>query len=190
MPRITHRLDDKEVRKRLTFCPDGEVTDEIYTFGQRLLDQAIENLRRIEAKAASVAAYSGGVITILVSSAAAWSRLGTPATSAVIGLSGLIALAAAVVSVCAMKTRPIECVSEDEWLDPECLSDINKLKRFRALTMWGSMSSHKNAHVDKARLVGRAQNLLGLSVALLLCALILIVWTHSIGTPFWGFVRQ
>ena len=73
-------LSEKEVRERLDRCSDPNIVDEIYTFGQILEKSAVDQINILESKAVSFAAYGAAIVTILVSSSAAWSNLGNGLT--------------------------------------------------------------------------------------------------------------
>jgi hypothetical protein len=86
--------------------------------------------------------------------------------------SGLAAFVAACLSVSGITLRKFEWISQKEWLNEACLNDLDNLKRFRILTMWGVIKSHRKAHAEKAGYLVAAQWVLLLSVALLLAALV------------------
>ncbi len=71
----TSRLSEEEVRERLKLCEDPKIVDEIYSFGQTLQKETIDQIHILESKATSFAAYGAAVVTLLVSSSSIWSGL-------------------------------------------------------------------------------------------------------------------
>jgi hypothetical protein len=173
MEQPTDQLSENEVRERLAACKEQpEVVEEIYDFGKILLARVSDDIRHIELKAASLAAYAGAIITLLVSTSATWARV-AGVTSGIIAVgAGCLAFVAACFSVSGLALRKFEWISQKEWLSEKCLGDVHELKRFRVLTMWGVISSYRRAHTEKADRLVAAQSILVLSVGLLLAALI------------------
>jgi hypothetical protein len=192
MAHITNRLTEEEVRARLKVCTETAVIDEIYTFGQMLLKETVASFRLLDTKAASIAAYGAAIVTLLVSSSSTWLPLGGHGAAVVGFLAGLAAFLAAFFSVRALALMNVEWLSEREWLEESCLNATDKLKRYRILTIWGAMSSRKDAHLEKVRRLKNAQFFLIAAVFLLLIVLFQIVWnlglSQSLGLAGWKIV--
>ena len=172
----TNRLCETEVRRRLKLCVDIEVVDEIYSFGQMMLRETLENTKILDSKAASMAAYGGAIVTLLVSTSGGWVPLGNPWTLSIAAIAAICGFGAAVLAVMAMALRDFEWLGEEEWLEQTCLSQISKLKSYRILTIWGAMDSHKDANVAKVCLLKKSQFWLSLSVLFVLFLLLHIGW--------------
>jgi hypothetical protein len=56
-----------EVKARLKSYSDSAVTDELYSSGESLVANAVDRMTRLDSKGLALAAYSGGILTILVS---------------------------------------------------------------------------------------------------------------------------
>src|SRR5574342_192921 len=69
----THKKDHHSRRGLLQLV--GKVVDELYSFGQMLVEQVREDIKAIEGKAGSFAAYAGATVTLLVTSSDAWSKV-------------------------------------------------------------------------------------------------------------------
>jgi hypothetical protein len=151
------RLSEEEVLERLKLCEDPAIVDEVYTFGQTLEKETIDQIRTVESKATSFAAYGAAIVTLLVSSSSIWSGLGNRWSAWIAVFAGVCGLLCTYFSVRAMSLKEFECISEDEWLKPECLSKIEMLKKYRILTIWGTISSHGRVQDDKAKNLQRAQ---------------------------------
>ena len=171
------RLDEAEVRNRLVLAKGNPaVVDELYNFGLLLLKEAAEDIRRLDTKAAAMAGYSGAVVTVLISSVSLWRGLLSPFATLFVFIAGLVAIVAVVMGVRVMALRRFDWFSADEWLEAGCLSDIEKLKRYRVLATWQAWNSHKDAHSQKALLLRRTQWALVSTGILLLIAFIMAVW--------------
>jgi hypothetical protein len=66
------QIREQDVRKRLAAYKDLSITDELYAFGQRLIDDAVDRLSKSDTKAGAIAAYSGGLIALLTSTSSLW----------------------------------------------------------------------------------------------------------------------
>ncbi len=176
MANNSNRLSEEEVRRRIALCTKTDVVDEVYTFAQMLLKETVTRVRLIDTKAASMAAYGGAIVTLLFSTSGTWSHLGDKWTVIIAAAAGLSAFVAAVLAVKVMALREFEWLSDNEWLEPGCLSDIDNLKRYRSLTIWGTMDSYKTAYLSKVRLLQRAQLFLSVAVLLLLLVLLQVAW--------------
>jgi hypothetical protein len=181
MEKATSQLTEEEVRDRLEIAKDQpEVIDELYDFGRSLANHVAEDIQRIDSKAASFAAYSGAVLTLLVSTVGVWSRFGDTRTYLLVLGSGLALLAAAVLSVVGLAVRKFAWFSQEDWLERSCLKDIQELKRHRILTMWGVTNSYRTNHRSKAKWLGVAQWVLILAFTLLLLGFLSALWGYHV----------
>lgn len=188
------RLSEEEVRERLKLCEDPEIVDEIYNFGQTLEKETIDQIHILESKATSFAAYGAAIVTFLVSGSSVWSGLGNRWSAWIAVFAGVCGLMCTYFSVRAMSLREFECISEDEWLKRECLSRIETLKRYRILTIWGTISSHSRVQKDKAEKLQRAQVWLTGAVIYLVYLLLHVAFVRSFLDSFegdlWVALRQ
>ena len=180
------RLSEAEVRDRLNLCGDNQqVVDELYEFGKALGSEVTDRIRAVESKAISFAAYGAALVTLLVSSASLWSKVGNQWPSWISVCAGFCGLMCTVFSLRVLMLREYEWTSEDEWLRPECLTEINILKRYRILTMWGIVHSHGRVQSEKARELQRAEVWLEGAVIFLLYLLLQIAIILSPDNGFW-----
>jgi hypothetical protein len=187
-------LSEEEVRERLKLCEDPEIVNEIYNFGQTLEKEVIDQIRTLESKATSFAAYGAAIVTLLVSSSSIWSGLGNRWSAWIAVFASVCGLMCTYFSVRAMSLKAFECISEDEWLKRECLSKIEMLKRYRILTIWGTIASHSRVQEDKAKQLQRAQVWLIGAVVYLVYLLLHIAFVRSFldsfECNFWVALRQ
>jgi hypothetical protein len=181
----TSQLSENEVRARLKLCEAPEVVDEVYSFGQILQKETVEHIRTVESKATSFAAYGAAIVTLLVSSSSTWSQLGNRWTACIAVFAGICALICTVFSVQAISLKRYECISEDEWLKSECFSRIYTLKRYRILTLWGTIHYHAKAQKEKAARLQSAQVWLTGSVVYLVYLLLHVAFVLNLSKDFW-----
>lgn len=132
-----------EVKTRLKSYSDPAVTDELYSSGDSLIANAIERMTRLDSKGWALAAYGGGILTILISTYALWGKLlsGWPfSTLAELGILG-VALSAWL-AVRSAHPQPIQWHTENSWLESQCIKNREKLRRYRVLTMWQILDSY------------------------------------------------
>jgi hypothetical protein len=179
------RLSEDEVRERLILCENNpDVVNELYDFGKNLGSEVNERIRAVESKAVSFAAYGAAIVTLLVSSISVWSKVGNQWSPWISACAGICGLLCTYFAVRVLTLREYEWTSEDEWLKLECLSNIETLKRYRILTMWGTIHSHGKAQSKKARELQRAEVWLTGSVVYLLFLLFHAVFL-SFEANFW-----
>jgi hypothetical protein len=168
------RLTEGEVWRRLESCTKLDVVNELYSLGQSITKEVVDSIRVLESKAISFAAYGAGIITLLVSGSALWSKSVNQWVPWVVVSAALCALICTVFSVQAIILQRHENISADDWLKEKFLDSELDIKRYHILTMWGSMNSYLNVHDKKVAKIKYAQYFLIFS------ALILMIFLLSI----------
>jgi hypothetical protein len=186
----TSRLSEQEVRERLRLCEDSKIVDEVYSFGQTLRKEVVEQIRVQESKATYFAAYGAAIVTLLVSSSSTWSGLGNQWTLWIAFCAGACGLICTYFSVRVISPKKVECISEDEWLKSECFSQIDTLKRYRILTLWETIDSHDVAQREKATTLRRAQVWLTGSIVFLVYLLLHVAFLRTFSNKFWLALGQ
>jgi len=138
MPELT--LD--EVKTRLSSYSDNQVTDELYTFGEALVSDAVDRIAKLDSKASALAAYSGGIVTILISTSGLWGKLlhGCFFVAAVLGIVAM--MLAAWLAIRSIYPQATEWYTTNGWLESDCIQSHERLRRYRILAMWKILSSH------------------------------------------------
>ena len=132
-----------EVKTRLKSYSDPAVTDELYSSGQSLVANASERMAKLDSKGLALAAYSGGILTILISTSALWGKLLSGWFFPTVAECGILAIAlAAWLAVRSAYPQPIQWHTENSWLESQCIQDHEKLRRYRVLTMWKILDSY------------------------------------------------
>lgn len=180
------RLSEEEVVKRLESCDSDDVLDELYVFGQSMMKDADSHIRIVETKSQSFAAYGLAVITLLVSTSSGWLHVGNQYDPAIALCAAICALICTYLSISALKARPYDCISEDEWLNADCLSKLTELKRYRILIMWGAVSSYGKIQDERSKKLVTAQTWIEGSGGYLVLLLFHIAYVRSgLGTVLW-----
>lgn len=166
------KLSEEEVNKRLQSYDNEGVTDELYDFGKMLVNELIERNNKLDTKAASMAAYAIGIITLLTSTYAGWSKvhysLGIPFPL----LGALTAFVALIFAVLGLTLQRYEGFSQSEWLHSELLNNREQLRKYHILTMWGVLNSHESVSEKKADRISKAQRMLVITTIILLLSML------------------
>jgi len=194
MPTHEGFLSDREVRDRLKLC-SNETMDDVYNFGHKLADQALERVRSVEHKATLFAAYGTGIVTLLVSTFSTWAQAGNRHTLWISVCASACAALCTYYAVNVLRLREGTFTSEAEWLNEECLDDIGTLKKYRVLTLWEAIHSRFRQQQDQARTLRRAELSLTFSGLFLVYLLIQLASLQLIGhsierfhpPEFWWF---
>src|SRR2546421_3798139 len=104
-PSQTAILTEKQVLDRLRSVDKSDVTDELYGFGRMMVDDVLDRLKSIETKGTWIAAYSIGLITILVSIQAKWPGAFNSWAVSAMALSAAVAFAAAATAASALSLK-------------------------------------------------------------------------------------
>jgi hypothetical protein len=178
-----------QVEGRLQLCEEPEIVDELYDFGQGLLKDINERIRGLESKAISFAAYGAAIITLLISSSAIWLKLGNDHSALISVCGGICGFECTYFSIRVLLLREFERYSDEDWLKTEFLTNIYDLKRYRILTFWYILQSHKSNHAEKVRNMASAQVWLTGAVIFLLYLLLQIAFV-SVKNPIGNWVRE
>lgn len=163
-------LTDNEITARLESYDDPKVTDELYGFGTMMLQDSVARMGKMDAKAAALAAYSGGLITVLVATRDVWMRL-QHAQAVLITIAAALLLLGAGAAIASMSLQKTEWFTQNEWFKTDCFSSSETIRRYHVLTMWGVVRSHHRAYRRKLRKIYATQFLLITAIVVLFFAL-------------------
>lgn len=147
--------------------------NELYDFGLFLVRNVVADVERVDKKAAALAAYSGAIITLLISTFNLWFHIVNRWIFPMLFLAGLLTMGAAVYSVYGLSLREFRWFSQKEWLEDVRAFDAIRLKKYRILTMWDVISEYRRNHLIKAERLAKAQKYLSLAVLSLVLAFLL-----------------
>lgn len=164
-------LSEADVRSRLASYSSEAVTDQLYDFGRMLLQDAVDRISKMDSKAAAVAAYSGAVITVLISTEGIWIKRFDRLAVVLLLLAGIAAALAGAAAVHSIALQRTEWFTANEWMNKDCLGDADRLKRYHLLTMWTVILSHQQRYRTKVVRFRRAQFAIVAAGFLVACAL-------------------
>jgi hypothetical protein len=135
-----------------------------------LLNEAVARVSRLDTKASYIAAYSIGIITLLVSTSSGWATrihiIWLPIAS------GVVAFLSTIFAVVGLTLRSLQWFSGNDWLRGECLEDLDRLKKYRVLGMLAVVNSWELVARRKARWIAIAQLVLVIAALLLVIPII------------------
>ena|SRR5207245_847998 len=172
-------LSEDEVKARLALYEDATISNELYDFGRMLLQDAVDRIGKLDSKASALAAYCGGLVTILISTSASWAKFASPSATSLLTVAVLGIVISGALAVWSMTLQKIEWFTQDEWLKRDCLSSSERLRRYHVLTMWGVIKSHHAAYRRKIGKIYYAQVVLVLAGLFLLAAFLQIARSLS-----------
>ncbi len=149
------KLSYEEVKARITGA-HADVLNDLSQLGETLVRDAVDRIAKLDSKATATAAYSGGVVTLTMSTVSLWGHnvSGIFKLSAALGIAGL--LLAAWLAIRSTFPLDTQWHSDDDWLQRECLGDAEQMRRFRVLTMWKIVDSLDLAQEQKQQRLHRA----------------------------------
>jgi hypothetical protein len=171
-------LEYRDVKRRVqTSAP--EVVDELYSFGEKLVSDAVDRLSKSDSKASALAAYCGGLVTLVVSTSTLWGKYLNFYSSIIVVGAVVCFIISAWLAAGTTHPQPTEWYSDNDWLREECLQARDRLRRYRVLTMWRILTSHQQAFRAKTRRVRYAVLLLKTASVLLFVAFLDVAWRYS-----------
>lgn len=167
-------LEEQEAWDRLASINAEERADvikELYTFGLRITTEAGEQIKGLEQKAITFAAYGTAVLSLLVTTASTWSKIGTPGSFVIAGFAGLGGLLCAWSAVRALLLVSFDTVSERDWLSKDHFGSLGEIERFHAYALTQVLKSRIQAQASKATYVESAQGWLAVCAGYLMLLL-------------------
>ncbi len=177
----TAERDVQEVTDRVQNYTDTDTTNELYDFGKLLLQEAIDRAHWIDAKASTLAGFSGALVAFLFSTSSIWkTALAQEPNGLRIGvlLAVVFILISGGCAFLALFNRTFLWIKEkDEWFNKDYLEYPDFLRRSYVLTMYQSVRSHAERNDEKSAYLSLAQLALLVGGALLAVPVLAILWT-------------
>jgi hypothetical protein len=169
------KLKYDEAKKRVQDA-HAELVDELYQSGETLFRDAVDRAAKADGKAIAMAAYSGGIVTLTISTVSLWG----PKVSGLFELSAVLGIVAFLIAawLAIRSTFPVntEWHSDDDWLRSECLGNLEQMKRYRVLATWKIVDSIEQAYERKQQQIRRALLTIQGAFVLLLISFLQIAW--------------
>jgi hypothetical protein len=136
-----------------------------------MVSEFVDVNHHLDSKGSTLAAYSTGIVALLVSTSSLWRPVLDQWVAMVVLGAGLCAIIAGAYSMKAAALYKFKWFSDDEWLHRKYLDDPETMRRYRILTMHNVVSSHRNIAEKKSHHLWIAQWALMISGGLLFVAL-------------------
>jgi hypothetical protein len=171
-------LEYSQVKQRVKVS-NPDVVSELYSFGEKLISDAVDRLSKSDSKASNLAAYCGGLVTLMVSTSTLWAHYLDFYSSLVVVAAVFLFVISAWMAAGSTHPQPTEWYSDNDWLREECLESKERLMQYRVLTMWRVLSSHQKAFRLKVARVRYAVVSLKLAALLLFIAFLEVASRNS-----------
>jgi hypothetical protein len=167
-------LSSEQVNDRLCSYDgaDGKVTEDLYQFGLMLVSEFVDRVHHLDSKAATLAAYSTGIVALMVSTSSSWRSALHGWAIGLVFAGALAAIFAAAFSLKAAFILRFRWFSDDEWFHEKYLEDAETLRRYRILTMHNIVESHRGAAEKKSNYIHAAQCAVAVSASMFFCSLV------------------
>lgn len=169
-----------EIKDRLASYEDPKTTEDLYDFGEMLINEGVERAHWLDLKAGVLAGFSGAIVALLLSTFSNWKSAlqSLPNGFGLIVFAGILCLlCASLWSLFGLGVRKFEWLDEkDIWLAKEYLDFPDQLRRYYILAMYRVSVSHDVANRKKSSCLTIAQSLLITGGSLLALALLWIIW--------------
>jgi hypothetical protein len=173
-------LDEKQVRERIALAKGKpDVVNQLYDFGDMLLRDAVARNAAIDSKAASIAGYAGGLVTVLIATSGIWASQTDWLLTSLTVFAGVVAAGAGACAMHSMALQQTHWFKFSGWLQKDCLQDRDTLRRYHILSMWQVIKSHHEYYVTKVGRVRRAQTLLVVAGAILTASFFQVAYTRA-----------
>lgn len=153
-------LSNQEMKGRLASYELPEVTNELYSFGSMLVSEIVDRVHKAEAKAGTLAGYSGAILALIVSTFSLWNGHFHAAEKGAMYGAAFMAFVSQMCALWALKIDKFNWFSDNDWLRGECLSDVEALRKYHLLTMHTVIVSHGEAAERKSNRIALAQRFL------------------------------
>jgi hypothetical protein len=146
--------------------------DELYAFGDLLVNEVLSRSAQLDAKATSLLGWSAAAMAAILVYARGWGQAEWP-VRVLIGGSVLLALSACVQAGRALRLLQWEIPSEADWFKFKLFADPFRLQRYHLFSMLETHQHHDRQNARKAVHVEQSQWLL--IAATVLVAILIIV---------------
>ena len=184
-------MNEEQIRREiehlhdvLSVYRDTETTSDLYQLCRYLLDEIVERVGRLDAKASQFASFSGAILALLLSTYSTWRpHVGNRLLFVLAVLAVVCVALAGGFSFAAMAVTKFEWISHPGIVFPEELLDFHdQLRRHHGLAIYRSILSHENVSERKAARVIWCQNFfLAASILLALCLLGVLLKPWAVG---------
>ena len=156
----------------------------LHKFGLMLLDECLDRSKQLDAKATSIAGFSGVIVAILVAAFSGQVRTLSSGESFLLMAGGACVVLSCAMSLYVLSVRPYEWFSDKDWFVPAVIDD-GRLQQAHLLTIHRYKQQHGHANEQRALRLKLSYVVLGVGMALLL----LLVGTTVLVNNLWVWFR-
>jgi hypothetical protein len=163
-----HPVDPEEIKHLLLAADNKELTEELFSFGQLLLDEMQQRTAQLDTKLISLLGWTAAILAFLLVGDASGLASATKAgvtTIIMMLMATLTSLGAVTCSFLGVKTTVWEFPSEKDWFQTKLFNDPLKMKKFHLISMLVTHQVHNRANDRKGRRAHEAEWLLAASAA-------------------------
>lgn len=162
-------VDPKEIERLLMANTYQELAEELFSFGQMLLDEVQQRTAQLDTKLISLLGWTAAILAFLLVGDGSWlestQKIGL-ASSITMILATLSSLGAVVCSFLGVKTQVFQFSSEKDWFKTSLFDDVLKMKKYHLVSMLETHQAHSQLNQRKGRRAHQAEWLLAASATL------------------------
>jgi hypothetical protein len=174
-------VDPKEIERLLMANTYQELTEELFSFGQLLLDEVQQRTAQLDTKLISLLGWTAAILAFLLVGDASWLestyKLGL-ATTITILLATLSSLGAVACSFLGVKTEVFQFSSEKDWFKTSLFDDVLTMKKYHLVSMLETHQAHNRLNERKGQRAHEAEWLLAVSAVLVGLATLAKLYPH------------
>lgn len=174
-------VNSKEIERLLLANKYEELTEELFSFGQLLLDEVQQRTAQLDTKLISLLGWTAAILAFLLVGDASWVESAHKpgiATTIVMLLATLSSLGAVACSFLGVKTAMFQFSSEKDWFETSLFNDVLTLKKFHLISMLETHQAHGRVNERKGQRAHEAEWLLAASAVLVGMATLAKLYPH------------
>ena len=173
-------VDPEEIKRLLEGTQNQELVDELFEFGQLLLDEVQQRTAQLDTKLISLLGWTAAILAFLLVGDASWleSAYRSPATAILMLLATFCSICAVVCSFLGVKTAVFRSPSESDWFQTDLFDNVLDLKKQHLRSMLDAHQSSNQINAQKGNRAREAQWFLAASALLVGVITLVKLWPH------------
>jgi len=173
-------VDAKEIERLLLAKRYEDLTEELFSFGQLLLDEIQQRTAQLDTKLISLLGWTAAILAFLLVGDASWleSAKTGPASTITMLLATLSSLGAVVCSFIGVKTTVWQFSSERDWFKTSLFDEVLNMKKYHLISMLETHQAHSRVNERKGQRAREAEWLLAVSSVLVAVTTLVKLYPH------------
>jgi hypothetical protein len=174
-------VDPKEIEGLLMADQYRDLTEELFSFGQLLLDEIQQRTAQLDTKLISLLGWTAAILAFLLVGDTTWLESAYKtglATTIMMLLATLSSLGAVACSFLGVKTTVWQFPSERDWFQTSLFDDPLKMKKYHLMAMLETHQAHSRANERKGERAHQAEWLLAASAVLVGMTTLVKLYPH------------